>query len=76
MLGQEPETMRIYASSDDLRAVVRGMINPDCTQRDIARQFAVSSAYLSDFLAGKREAGPAILNALGYDKTPFYKRAK
>ena len=68
--------MPTYASNEDLRKTIRGMIDSDTTQKDIAARFDVSPTYLSDFLAGKRHVGSKILEALGYDKTPFYKRAK
>jgi hypothetical protein len=65
-----------FVSAEELRQQVKGMINYDTTQKMIAERFGVSGAYLSDFLAGRREAGPKILAALDYDKTPFYKPAK
>jgi hypothetical protein len=65
-----------YASNEDLRRAVRGMIGYDTTQKSVATKFGVSNAYLSQFLAGKRDAGPKILDALGYDRAPFYKPRK
>ena len=52
------------------------MIGYDTTQKSVATKFGVSNAYLSQFLAGKRDAGPKILDALGYDRAPFYKPRK
>lgn len=61
-----------YASNDDLRKLVRAEVGDD-TQQKVATSFGVSNAYLSDFLAGKRTAGPKILDALGYAHEPYYK---
>jgi len=66
--------MRTYANNDDLREKVRGMIDCENNQKSIAARFDISGVYLSDFLCGRREAGPKILAALGYDPVPFYKR--
>jgi hypothetical protein len=63
-----------YASNADLIAIVKARINYETTERDIANEFGISASYLSDFLQGKRDAGPAILKALGFDEQPFYKR--
>jgi len=67
--------MSAYKSSRDLANKVRAKISYDTTQKMIAAEFGVSQAYLSDFLAGRREAGPKILKALGYEPTPFYRTA-
>lgn len=45
------------------------------SQRDLAQELGISEAYLSDFLNGRRSAGPTILRRLGYDPTPYYKKA-
>lgn len=65
-----------YQSVDAIRQEVRSRIAYDVTQRSLAKQFGISAAYLSDFLAGNREAGPKILAALGYEIEPFYRKVK
>ena len=62
-----------YATAEQLREMIQSMVNYETTQKDIAKEFGVSQAYLSDFLAGNRGAGPKILRALGYDAEPFYR---
>ncbi len=65
-----------YVTSRELAEVVRGRVSYNVTQAMLAKEFGVSQSYLSDFLAGKREAGPRILKALGYNDTPHYTKAK
>lgn len=68
--------MSRYNSCEAIRQEVRSRIAYDVTQKSLAKQFGISTAYLSDFLSGRREAGAKILNALGYDETPFYRKSK
>jgi transcriptional regulator with XRE-family HTH domain len=42
------------------------------TQKEAARYLGISAAYLSDILAGKRTAGPKILNKLGLEPRTVY----
>lgn len=64
-----------YFKGGDLVEMVKARINYDTTQRDIAKEFGISPAYLSDFLQGKRWPGPAILKGLGFEVEPYFKRA-
>ena len=66
--------MTTYVTSRDLAEQVKRQVKYGVTQKDIAKQFGISAAYLCDFLQGRREAGPKILRALGYDPIPRYKR--
>jgi transcriptional regulator with XRE-family HTH domain len=65
-----------YQSAETIRQEIKARIGYDVTQRSLAKQYGISAAYLSDFLAGNREAGPKILKALGYESEPFYRKAK
>jgi transcriptional regulator with XRE-family HTH domain len=65
-----------YKSCEAIRQEVKARIGYGVTQKSLAKQFGISTAYLSDFLSGRREAGAKILNALGYEITPFYRKSK
>lgn len=65
-----------YLSNDQLREKVRQMVDYDNTQKAIAARLGVSGVYLSDFLNGRRAAGPKILSGLGYEIEPFYREAE
>lgn len=69
-------TMPRYYSNDQLREKVRQMVDYDNTQKAIAARLGVSGVYLSDFLNGRRAAGPKILSGLGYEIEPFYREAE
>lgn len=66
--------MRIFRTSRQIADGLRARIKYGVTQRDIAKELGISTAYLCDFLAGKREAGPTILKKLGFDTDPLYRR--
>lgn len=63
-----------YVTSRVLAEQIKAEIGYGCTQRDIAARLNISTAYLCDFLSGRREAGPKILEALGYETTPLYRK--
>lgn len=65
-----------YVSSREIAEQVKQHVSYKIRQRDIARKLGVSNSYLSDFLAGNREAGPKILKALGFQTVPYYRKAK
>lgn len=62
-------TDRELAEQVKARAMARNK-----TQRTLAQELGISEAYLSDFLNGRRNAGPTILKRLGYDPTPHYRK--
>ena len=68
--------MASYRSEQDLVALLRSQIGENGTQKDWAAKAGVSAVYVSDFLQGKRNAGPAILRALGFDPKPYYRRVE
>lgn len=68
--------MSKYVTSRDIADGIKRQVGYSTTQRMIAVRLGVSDAYLSDFLSGRREVGPSILKALGYDTTPHYTKAK
>ena len=63
-------------TSRQLAKLLAARIGYGFTQRDLAKELEISAAYLCDFLQGRREAGPAILTALGYDPMPHYFKRK
>jgi hypothetical protein len=63
-----------YASSDDLRQMVKEIIAAGEKQNNLAQEWGVSNPYLSDFIAGKRKAGPKIRQALKYGNTHYFQR--
>ncbi len=66
-----------YVSATDLAAMIKAKLDKkDKTQRALAVELGISEAYLSDFLNGRRGAGPAILKRLGFEPTPYYRKAK
>lgn len=69
-------SMATYRSDRELADLVKAQIGYRKTQRDWAKKAGISPAYLSDFLQGKRGPGPAILRALGFDPTPYYRKSK
>jgi len=46
------------------------------TQTALAKELGVSTAYLNDVLASRRDAGEKLLKPLGMSKHVTYKRAK
>ncbi len=53
--------------------IIRSRINGS-TQRQVAQDLGVSTAYLSDVLAGKRNPGKKILDALGLKQRIVYSK--
>lgn len=68
-------TMATYRSERDLADMIKDQLGDRKTQKEWAKKAGISPAYLSDFLQGRRGAGPAILKALGFEPTPFYRKA-
>ena len=65
-----------YRNDQYIAAELRGRINYATTQSEVAAELGVSTAYLSEVLAGKKNVGEKILKALGYDPQPYYRRGK
>jgi hypothetical protein len=68
--------MATYKDDQDLRDIVRAAIGQNGTQKAWADEAGISQAYLSDFLKGSRGAGPTILKAIGFEPTPYYRKAE
>lgn len=68
--------MATYLTETELVDLLRTQIGENGTQKQWAYQAGISEAYVSDFLQERRRAGPAILRALGFDATPYYRKAK
>jgi transcriptional regulator with XRE-family HTH domain len=63
-----------YYSNDEIIALAL-IMRGERSQKALAKELGISEPYLSDFLNGRRDAGPAILKALGFDHMPFYRKA-
>ncbi len=59
--------------STQVLKIIRSRINGS-TQRQVAHDLGVSTAYLSDVLAGKRNPGPKILQGLGLQQRIVYRK--
>lgn len=59
---------------DQLIALLKSQIKMAGSQKAFAKQIEISPQYLSDVLAGRRMPNRQILNALGYEFVPCYKR--
>jgi DNA-binding transcriptional regulator YdaS (Cro superfamily) len=63
-------------TEDQLRAIMRDKLSARGAQRAFAQQHGVSEQYLSDWLKGRRDAGPAIASACGYERVVTYRRVQ
>lgn len=63
-----------YFSNADLIELVRAECDGR-SQKEWAAKNGLAASYVSDFLNGRRDAGPALLRALGFDPQPFYRKA-
>lgn len=60
----------------DLHAILRKLCCEAGGQSAFARDHGVSIAYVSDFLNGRQDAGPALLKAMGLRKVVRYEPVK
>lgn len=58
-------------TEDDVRALLRSKAP---RQADFAKVAGISPQYVNDVLAGRRDPGKAILDALGIEKVVTYRR--
>lgn len=65
-----------FMTEREIVQLARDQIGYGRTQGDLAEEANVSKAYVSGFLAGKKGIGPALLSALGFDTTRYYKRVR
>lgn len=68
--------MATYKTEKDLAAELKRQLVERGAQAEWAKRAGVSAVYVSDFVNGRRTAGPAILRALGYEATPYYRKAE
>ena len=62
-----------YATDQDLAGIVKARLaKKGMTLRALAREMGISETYLSDFVHGRRNAGPTIIDKLGYQAIPHY----
>lgn len=64
--------MQSSLTKDELLQVLWQVVRTHGTQRQAARAFGISDAYLGDVLHGKREPGGKLLAALGYQRDVRY----
>ena len=64
---------KTYMTSREIADMLKARISYRKRQKAIAKVLGISQSYFSDFLAGKREAGPTILKALNFETTPHYR---
>ena len=55
---------------------LRELISTYPSQAACAKALGISSAYLCDILQLRRDPGPTVLKALGFEKRTIYVRAK
>jgi transcriptional regulator with XRE-family HTH domain len=68
---------RDYYADTELAAYLRAELKRRGeSQRQWALRMKISEAYVSDFLQGRRRAGPGILRALGFEEAPYFRRLK
>ena len=51
----------------------RAIAGEGWTQQAFAKEFRISTAYLSDVLSGRREPGDKILDAVGFERVVSYR---
>lgn len=75
--GRQMFAMRATFDSEKAIAdVIRARIGYRKPQTALADELGVSRSYLSEVLAGKKKPGPGLLRALGYDPSPYYRKAE
>lgn len=66
---------QIYCTAPQVIRAARAIIGKEY-QKEWARRFHISESYLSDFLNGNRPPGPRLLKALGFERKPYYRKAR
>lgn len=64
-----------YFCHDDMIAMVHAEC-ADGNQKDYAKRVGISASYLSDFLNSRRDPGPKLLKALGFEDKRYYRKAE
>jgi Na+-translocating ferredoxin:NAD+ oxidoreductase RNF subunit RnfB len=60
-------------NADEMRVMLRAACDAAGSQTAWARANGVSTAYVNDCLAGRREIGESIAKAMGYQPVRMYK---
>jgi len=55
---------------------LRGLISTYSSQAECAKALGISAAYLSDIMQSRRDPGPTVLKALGFERQVIYVRSK
>ena len=64
-----------FVSGEEVREELKARIRYDYTQSKLADELKMSYGMLSQMLSGQKPVGNKALIALGYDPTPYYRRA-
>lgn len=59
-------------TEQEVIALIRAMVNQECSQRKVARILDISDAFLSDVLAGNRPVSERIAHKLGYKRVAVF----
>lgn len=61
-------------TTDELLAHLRRLVDEAGTQKDLAQQLGVSTAYLNDVLLKRKEPGKKLLAAIGFERVVIYRK--
>lgn len=59
-------------NTDEFIKVIWQMVKAEGSQKEFAKRFGISTAYLNDILHKRREPGDKLLNAIGVRKEVTY----
>lgn len=59
-------------NADDMLSEVKRWVAASGSQKKAAKLLGVSEQYMTDVLKGRREVGPTLAEALGYDKIVMF----
>lgn len=71
----QPDAFQKYSTSYVI-SHLRGLVSTYASQAECAKALGISGAYLSDILQLRRDPGPAVLKALGFERQIVYVRPK
>ena len=63
-------------NATDLLAQLRKACEADGSQAAWAERAGLAAPYISDVLRGRREPGPSLCEALGFERVVLYRRKK
>lgn len=63
-------------TEEEVRELIRQMVDNEITQGKVAKRLRISPAYLSDIIRGRRDVSDYIAHELGYKKIKRYEKVK